>query len=58
MKESIRLEFRAEAFNACNRVRFGTGSTTLQDQNFGQLTSSNDLLNSPRQIQLPLKLYL
>ena len=57
IKESIRLEFRAEAFNAFNRVRFGTGSTTLQDQNFGKLTSSSDLLNTPRQMQLALKLY-
>ncbi len=57
IKESIRLEFRAEAFNAFNRVRFGTGSGQLQAQNFGHLTSSNDLLNTPRQMQLALKLY-
>ena len=57
IKEQIRLEFRGEAFNVFNRVRFGTGSTTLQDQNFGHLTSSGDLLNSPRQLQLALKLY-
>ncbi len=55
--ESVRMEFRAEAFNVFNRVRFGTGSTSLQDQNFGHLTSSSDLLNSPRQLQLALKLY-
>jgi hypothetical protein len=55
--ESIRLDFRAEAFNGLNRVRFGTGSTTLQDQNFGRLTSNGDLLNTPRQLQLALKLY-
>lgn len=55
--ESVRMEFRAEAFNAFNRVRFGTGSTTLQDQNFGHLTSASDLLNSPRSLQLALKLY-
>jgi len=55
--EAIRLEFRAEAFNIFNRVRFGTGSTQLQDQNFGHLTSSADLLNTPRQLQLALKLY-
>ena len=55
--ESIRMEFRAEAFNVFNRVRFGTGSTQLQNQNFGHLTSSGDLLNSPRTMQMALKLY-
>jgi hypothetical protein len=55
--EAIRLEFRAEAFNVFNRVRFGTGPTQLQSQNFGRLTSSSDLLNTPRQLQLALKLY-
>ncbi len=57
IREQLRLDFRAEAFNALNRVRFGTGSTTLQDQNFGRLTSNGDLLNTPRQLQLALKLY-
>ncbi len=55
--EAIRVEFRAEAFNVFNRVRFGTGSLTLQSATFGQLTSSGDLLNTPRQLQLALKLY-
>ena len=55
--ESVQFEFRAEAFNVFNRVRFGTGSTQLQDPNFGRLTSSGDLLNTPRQLQLALKLY-
>jgi len=40
-----------------NRVRFGTGSTQCQDPNFGRLSSSGDLLNTPRQLQLALKLY-
>jgi len=57
IRESIRLEFRAEAFNLFNRVRFGTGSVSIQDQNFGKLTSSADQLNTPRQLQLALKLY-
>ncbi len=57
IKESVRMEFRAEAFNVFNRVRFGAGDLNLQDQNFGRLTSSSDLLNSPRQLQLALKLY-
>ena len=55
--EQVRLDFRAEAFNAFNRVRFGTGSTSLQSQTFGRLTSNSDLLNTPRQMQLALKLY-
>ncbi len=57
MGEHVRADFRAEAFNAFNRVRFGTGSLTIQSQQFGVLTSSGDLLNTPRQLQLALKLY-
>ena len=58
VRESVRFEFRAEAFNLLNRVRFGTGGTTLQQSStFGRLTSSGDLLNTPRQLQLALKLY-
>ncbi len=55
--EKVRLDFRAEAFNAFNRVRFGTGSSTLQSQTFGTLTTNSDLLNIPRQMQFALKLY-
>ena len=57
IREAMRFEFRAEAFNLFNRVRFGTGDLNLQDQNFGRLTSSSDLLNTPRQLQLALKFY-
>ena len=55
--ESLRVDFRAEAFNVFNRVRFGTGNLTIQNTQFGILTSSGDLLNSPRQLQLALKVY-
>ena len=55
--ERAHLEFRAEAFNVFNRVRFGTGSTSLQSQTFGVLTGSGSQINSPRQMQLALKLY-
>ena len=55
--EGIRLEFRAEAFNIANRVRFGTGSTQLQNAQFGVLTGSGSQINTPRQMQLALKLY-
>ena len=57
VRESLRFEFRAQAFKLLNRVRFSSGSTSLQSQNFGRLTSSADLLNTPRQLQLALKLY-
>jgi hypothetical protein len=57
IKEQIRLDFRAEFFNAFNRVRFGTGSATLQSQTFGRLTSNSDIMNNPRQMQFALKLY-
>ena len=57
IRESLRLEFRAEAFNVLNRVRFGTGSTTLQSQSFGVLTGSGSQINSPRALQFAAKLY-
>jgi len=57
IREATRLEFRAEAFNVFNRVRFGTGSTQLQSQTFGVLTGSLSQINAPRQLQLALKLY-
>jgi hypothetical protein len=57
--EQLRLDIRAEAFNALNRVQFGTSTSdvTLQDANFGKFTSNSDIANVPRQLQLALKLY-
>ena len=55
--EKTKLEFRAEAFNVFNRVRFGTGSTQLQSSTFGVLSGSGSQINSPRSMQLALKLY-
>lgn len=57
IREQVRLDFRAEAFNVLNRVRFGTGSTNLQSATFGHLSSNGDLANTPRQLQFALKLY-
>ncbi len=57
IREKVRLEFRAEAFNLFNRVRFGTGSTQLQSQTFGVLSGSGSQINGPRNLQLALKLY-
>ena len=64
--EKTRLDFRWEAFNLFNRVRFGIGPTrngtdnataSLSDPNFGRITSSANLLNEPRRMQFALKLY-
>ena len=58
IRERLRTDFRAEMFNAFNRVRFGQGSLTLQSQTFGILSqTAGDQINSPRQMQLALKLY-
>ncbi|HYI95616.1 MAG TPA: carboxypeptidase regulatory-like domain-containing protein [Bryobacteraceae bacterium] len=58
VQEQVRLDFRAEFFNAFNRTRFGLGSLGLQSQTFGVLSqTAGDQANSPRQIQLALKLY-
>ena len=54
--EQLRLDFRAEFFNAFNWVRFGTGSNSLQSQTFGVLTSNSSISNTPRQIQFALRL--
>jgi hypothetical protein len=52
--ERMRLDFRAEAFNLFNRVRFGSGTNNLDSTNFGVVT---DQTNSQRQMQMALKLY-
>jgi hypothetical protein len=54
IKESVRLDFRWEMFNAFNRFRSATGSSNVNDVNFGRVTSQ---LNEPRRMQLGLKLY-
>lgn len=51
--EKVKLQFRAEAFNAFNRANFSTPGTTLGAANFGVITSTED----PRQFQVAAKLY-
>ena len=54
LAERLRLQFRAEAFNAFNRVRFGSPNTNVNaGANFGRVTSQ---ANDPRQLQFGLKL--
>ena len=52
--EKLKLQFRAEGFNAMNRVRFGGPNTSVTGgANFGRVTSQS---NDPRQMQFGLKL--
>jgi len=54
LTEKFRLQFRAEAFNSLNRVRFGNPNTTVTaGANFGRVTTQT---NDPRQMQFGLKL--
>jgi hypothetical protein len=54
LREGSFLEFRAEAFNALNHPQFAGPNVTVGSSAFGIVTSQ---ANSPRQVQLALKLY-
>jgi hypothetical protein len=51
-REGQRLEFKASAFNIGNRVRFGGIDMTVEDSNFGKISSQ---ANRAREIQLSLR---
>ena len=55
LREGMRMEFRAEAFNVFNHPQFGSVDTGLGDGSFGTISSTVDA--SQRQLQLALKLY-
>jgi hypothetical protein len=54
IRERLRIDFRAEAFNVLNRVVFGGPQTSLNSNTFGVISSQ---ANAPRQMQGGLKLY-
>lgn len=54
MTDALRMDVRLEAFNLLNRVVWGAPNTDFNNTNFGLITSTG---NSPRQMQLGLKLY-
>ena len=51
-REGMRLEFRAEAFNAFNSTKFNAPTSNMSNANFGRVTGAS----GERQIQLGLKL--
>lgn len=54
LTEKFSLQFRAEAFNSLNRVRFASPNTNVNGgANFGRVTAQ---ANDPRQLQFGLKL--
>jgi hypothetical protein len=54
IKERMRLQFRAEAFNLTNSPWFGAPGTGITAANFGVVSPSQ--ANDPRNVQLALKL--
>ena len=54
LTESKHLDFRAEGFNLLNRTVFGNPDSNLNSKTFGVVNSQ---ANSPRQMQMALKLY-
>lgn len=53
IRESLKVQFRMESFNAFNRVQFGPPGTQAGTTAFGVITSQ---FNIPRQVQFALKL--
>lgn len=53
--ETVRFQFRAEAFNVLNTPLFGSPDTNPTSQTFGVLNPNNGQRNIPRQVQLGFK---
>ena len=51
--EKLRVQFRAEMYNAWNHTNFYQPNTSFGDPNFGTITGANPA----RDVQLGLKIY-
>jgi hypothetical protein len=54
MREGSKLEFRVESYNALNHPQFGNIASTFNAGGFGNVQSQ---VNSPREVQMALKIY-
>ena len=52
----MRLQIRAEIFNAFNNVNYGTPNAVFGSATFGRISSTNTTYPNMRQIQLGAKL--
>ncbi|MGC4053475.1 MAG: hypothetical protein QM757_29590 [Paludibaculum sp.] len=52
IKDQIRFELRAEAFNIFNHPQFGQPNASIGNAQVGQITST---VGNPRQLQLALR---
>jgi hypothetical protein len=53
IKEAMKLQFRADAFNLCNHPLFAAPTIGVTSGSFGQISSTT---NAPRVVQLGLRL--
>ena len=53
IRESVKLQFRADAFNLCNHPLFAAPTISVTSGSFGQISSTT---NAPRVIQAALRL--
>jgi hypothetical protein len=53
IKERVKVQFRGESFNLCNKPLFGTPTLTATTSNFGTIGTQT---NNPRYIQFGLRL--
>jgi hypothetical protein len=57
IREALRIEFRAEAFNALNHANFQNPNSSIASSSLASFGRSFTTVTDPRELQLALKLY-